>query len=203
MVTKEKEKTIIDKLAKLRKDKKLSLDDISRKGKIPVQLVEQIEKGMVSPSIGALKKITRALEIPLANFFKQAGVSDKDIEELKSEPEQKAVLIRSDRRNVLEVKGSKAVIQYLTPTEVDRDLELLWQEVEPHASGGDWLTHSGEECCFVVSGAVRLYIEGDIFDLQQGDSLWFKTNQRHKWENPSDQKAVLIWAITPPYHGNV
>lgn len=201
MVTKEKEKTIIEKLARLRKEKKLSLDDISQKGLIPVQLVEQIEKGMVSPSIGALKKITRALEIPLAKFFKQTGVSDADIEKLQSG--QKVVLIRNDRRNVLEVKGSKTVIQYLTPLEFDRELEVLWQEVEPNASGGDWLTHHGEECCFVISGIVRLYIEDNIYDLQQGDSLWFKTNQRHKWENPSDQKAILVWAITPPYHGNV
>ena len=168
---------------------------------IPVQLVEQIEKGMVSPSIGALKRITRALGIPLAEFFQQTGVSDEDIDGLRSG--QKAVVIRNDSRNVLEVKGSKAVIQYLTPLEVDRNLELLWQEVGPNASGGDWLTHNGEECCFVISGSVRLHIEDNVYDLQKGDSLWFKTDQRHKWENPSDQKAVLIWAITPPYHGSV
>jgi transcriptional regulator with XRE-family HTH domain len=201
MVAKDKEKTIVEKLARLRKKKKLSLEDISRKGSIPVQLVEQIEKGMVSPSIGALKRITRALEIPLAEFFQQAGVSDEDIDGLKSE--KNAVLTRNDSRHVLDVKGSKAVIQYLTPIEVDRELELLWQEVEPKASGGDWLTHRGEECCFVISGTVRLYVEDNVYDLQKGDALWFKTHQRHKWENPSDQKTVLIWAITPPYHGNV
>jgi quercetin dioxygenase-like cupin family protein len=199
MTVNEKEKTLIEKLTQLRKEKKLSFDDISQKGMIPAPLVEQIEKGMVSPSIGALKKMTKALEIPLSELFQQAGLSEKDVAGLESG--QKAVLIRSEKRQRLEVKGSKAVIQFLTPTEAERNLELLWQEVEPKASGGDWLTHDGEECCLVVSGSVRLYIEDEVYNLQKGDSLWFKTNQRHKWDNPSDKPAIIIWAITPPYHG--
>ena len=201
MAIKEKEKSLIERITQLRKEKKLSFDDISQKGMIPASLVEQIEKGNVSPSIGALKKITKALEIPLSEFFQQAGLSEKDVDGLESG--HKAVLIRNNQRKRLDVKGSKTVIQYLTPTETERNLELLWQEVAPKASGGDWLTHDGEECCFVISGSIRLYIEDKLYDLQKGDSLWFKTNQRHKWENPSDQKTILIWAITPPYHGNV
>lgn len=201
MVINEKEKSLIEKLTQLRKEKKLSFEEISQKGMIPAPLVEQIEKGMVSPSIGALKKITKALEIPLSEFFQQAGLSEQDVVGLESG--QKTVLIRSEKRQRLEVKGSKAVIQFLTPIETERNLELLWQEVEPKASGGDWLTHAGEECCLVISGSVRLYIEDQVYNLQKGDSLWFKTNQRHKWENPSDEPAVLIWAITPPYHGRI
>jgi len=201
MAINEKEKSLIEKLTQLRKEKKLSFDDVSQKGMIPAPLVEQIEKGMVSPSIGALKKITKALEIPLSEFFQQAGLSKQDVVGLESG--QKTVLIRSEKRQRLEVKGSKAVIQFLTPIETERNLELLWQEVEPKASGGDWLTHAGEECCLVISGSVRLYIEDGVYNLQKGDSLWFKTNQRHKWDNPSDEPAVLIWAITPPYHGSI
>ena len=201
MTSNEKEKSLIEKLTQLRKEKKLSFEEISQKGIIPAALVEQIEKGMVSPSIGALKKITKALEIPLSEFFQQVGLSEKDVAGLESE--QKAVLIRSDKRLRLDVKGSKAVIQFLTPIEVERELELLWQEVEPKASGGDWLTHEGEECCLIISGSVRLYIEDEVYNLKRGDSLWFKTDQRHKWENPSDEPAVIIWAITPPYHGRI
>ena len=201
MTVNEKEKSLIETLAQLRKAKKMSYDEISKKGMIRPTLVEQIEKGMVSPSIGALKQITKAMEIPISELFQQAGLSEKDVAGLESE--QKAVFIGSDNRRRLEVKGSKSVIQFLTPTDAGSNLELLWQEVEPKASGGDWLTHEGEECCLVISGSVRLYIENEVYDLQKGDSLWFKTNQRHKWENPSEEPAVIVWAITPPYHSNI
>ena len=106
MTITEKEKSLIEKLTQLRKEKKFSFDDISQKGMIPAPLVEQIEKGMVSPSIGALKKITKALDIPLSELFQQAGLSEKDVTGLESG--QKAILIRSGKRRRLEVKGSKA-----------------------------------------------------------------------------------------------
>lgn len=196
-----KDKSLMEMLAQLRKKKKMSYEDIAEKGVIPAPLVEQIEKGMISPSIGALKKITKALEIPMADFFQQLGFSEEEVAEIESN--QQTVLIAKDKRKTLGVKGSRAVIEYLTPTKVERNLELLWQEVEPKASGGDWLTHEGEECCLVISGSFRLYVGDEVYDLNEGDTLWFRTHQRHKWENRSDAPAVVIWAITPPYHGKI
>lgn len=193
--------SLIEKLTQLRKEKKMSYDDVAEKGMIPATLVEQIEKGMVSPSIGVLKKITKAMKIPVSEFFQNAGLSEKDIEKLSQD--QKTVLITADKRKQLEVKGSKTVIQYLTPIEKEGKLELLWQVVQPKSSGGDWLTHEGEECCFVVSGSIRICIEDQVHDVKEGDSIWFKTDQRHKWENPFDEPATVIWAITPPYHGKI
>jgi transcriptional regulator with XRE-family HTH domain len=196
-----KEQTLNEMLAKLRREKKLSYEDVAERGMLPPQLVEEIEKGRVSPSIGALKKITRALEIPLSEFFQRAGISEKEVGALESSRD--VVHIPRTKRKRLSVKGSRTVIEYLTPTSADRKLELLWQEVEPRSSGGDWLTHEGEECCFVVSGKVRMHVEDQVFDLEEGDTLWFRTAQRHKWENPFEQGAVLLWTITPPYHGKI
>jgi len=201
MSGKKKSQSLNEMLGKLRRDKKLSYEDIAERGMLPPQLVEEIEKGRVSPSIGALKKIARALEIPLSEFFQRAGISEKEVAALESPRD--VVYIPRNKRKSLAVKGSRAVIEYLTPTTTDRKLELLWQEVEPRSSGGDWLTHEGEECCFVVSGKVRMHVEDQVFDLSEGDNLWFKTAQRHKWENPFETGAVILWAITPPFHGKI
>ena len=201
MSEKKKSRSLNEMLGKLRRDKKLSYEDIAERGMLPPQLVEEIEKGRVSPSIGALKKITRALEIPLSEFFQRAGISEKEVASLESAKD--VVHIPRNKRKSLAVKGSRAVIEYLTPTTTDRKLELLWQEVGPRSSGGDWLTHEGEECCFVVSGKVCMHVEDQVFDLEEGDNLWFRTAQRHKWENPFESAAVLLWAITPPYHGKI
>lgn len=201
MSEKKKSQSLNEMIGKLRRDKKLSYEDIAERGMLPPQLVEEIEKGMVSPSIGALKKITRALEIPLSEFFQRAGISEKEVAALESTRD--VVYIPKNKRKSLAVKGSRAVIEYLTPTTTDKKLELLWQEVEPRSSGGDWLTHEGEECCFVISGKVRMHVEDQVFDLSEGDNLWFKTAQRHKWENPFEVAAIILWAITPPYHGKV
>jgi transcriptional regulator with XRE-family HTH domain len=201
MSSKNDAKALGEMLAKLRKEKKLSYEAIADKAALAAQLIEDIEKGAVSPSIGALKSIARALDTPLSDFFQQAGLSEKEIEEIESRKD--VVHIQRGKRRALSVKGSRAEIELLTPSRVAHNIELLWQEVEARSSGGDWLTHEGEECCLVVKGSVRLLVDEDVFELAEGDSLWFRTNQPHKWENPSDKPATLLWAITPPYHGKV
>lgn len=201
MAKKEKSSSLGDMLGLMRKDKKMSVDTLAERATLPVQLVEDIEQGVVAPSIGVLKKLTRVLQVPMADMFQQAGLSEAEIERVEANKD--VVHIRMNERRSLSVKGSRANIQALTPTKVDHNLELLWQEVDARSSGGDFLTHEGEECCFVVRGAIRLHIEDQVYELQEGDSFWFKTFQRHKWENPHDEGAVIMWAITPPYHGAV
>lgn len=201
MAKEEKNKSIGDMIAQLRKKKKISYNEIAEQASISVQLVEDIEKGMVSPSIGILKKITKILDIPLSQLFQQAGLSDGETEKLESGKE--VVYIPKDQRRSLSVKGSRANIQSLTPIKSDHNLELLWQEVDAKSSGGDYMSHEGEECCFVVKGRIRLYIEEQVYELNEGDSVWFKTEQKHKWDNPHDEPAVILWAITPPFHGTV
>lgn len=201
MAKKEKNTTLGQKLQQARKAKKLSYNDIADKTSVSARIIEDIEKGMVSPSIGALKKITKVLDIPLSELYQQANLSQKEIEQIEAHKD--VVYIPKDKRKSLEVKGSRANIQNLTPILVDHNLELLWQEVDAKSSGGDFLTHAGEECCFVVKGEIRMHIEDQVYQLKEGDSIWFRTAQRHKWDNPSDTPAVIMWAITPPYHGSV
>jgi len=199
MGQKDSQKSLGDMLKKVRKQQKLSYEELAEKSNLPAKLIEDIEKGAVSPSIGAIKSISHALETPLAEFFQQAGLSEKEIAAIESGGT--AVHIPRDKRAALSVKGSRANIQLLTPSRVPHNLELLWQEVDARSSGGDWLTHEGEECCVVLQGRIRLLIQDDVYELAEGDSLWYETTRPHKWENPSDEPAVLLWAITPPYHG--
>lgn len=199
MASKDEKKSLGEMLAKIRKQKKLSYEDLAKKASVAAQLVEDIEKGVVSPSIGAVKSIAHALDTPLSEFFEQAGLTEEEMEAI--EEKKDVVHIQKEKRKSLSVKGSRAQIELLTPTKADHNLELLWQQVEARSSGGDWLTHEGEECCVVLKGSIRLLVEDDVFELAEGDSLWYRTNQRHKWENPSKEPAVLLWAITPPYHG--
>ena len=201
MADKDKSKSLGEMITQLRKGKKLSYQDIEKRGIIPAQLVEDIEKGMVGPSIGALKKICKALEIPLSEFFQKTGLSEKDLTE--EETGGDAVVVRKDKRQTLSVKGSRAVIESCIRPSEDCSLELLWQEVEPKSSGGDWLTHPGEECCLIMQGRIRLHVEGSTYELEEGDTLWYKTTKRHKWENPYEKPAIMLWAITPPYHSKM
>jgi transcriptional regulator with XRE-family HTH domain len=194
---KKKRKSLIERLVQIRNEKKMSIDELADRAMIHSRLVEQIEKGMVSPSTGALKAISKALDIHLADLFQEVGLSDEEIKEMDTAAE--VAHIKKVKRKVLDVKGSRSVYHYMTPTKAERNLEMLYHEVEPKASGGDWLSHEGEECCFVLKGKFRIYYGDEAYDLDEGDTLWFKSYKRHKWENPSDKITTVVWAITPPW----
>jgi mannose-6-phosphate isomerase-like protein (cupin superfamily) len=34
--------------------------------------------------------------------------------------------------------------------------------------------------------------------LDEGDSLYFKSTQKHKFRNPGDSLVRAIWVVTPP-----
>jgi mannose-6-phosphate isomerase-like protein (cupin superfamily) len=188
---------ILSRLAKIRRQKKLTYDDISARTTMPTSLIEQIEKGTVSPSTGALKQIAKALDIRLVDLLQDMGVGKETLAEFTTE--ENAILLKRVERKALPIKGSKAVYSYLTPKHSSSNLEVLWHEAEAGATGGDWLSHEGEECCYVLKGRFRIFVQDEIHDLNEGDCLWFQSRQRHKWENPGKEKSEVIWAISPPW----
>jgi quercetin dioxygenase-like cupin family protein len=56
----------------------------------------------------------------------------------------------------------------------------------------------GEEFIYVLKGTLEIWLgELERHLLHEGDSFWFESNVGHRWFNPSDGEAVLIWINTP------
>jgi len=53
---------------------------------------------------------------------------------------------------------------------------------EPHARG----TH---EVLVVLTGALRMHVEGEVYDLAAGDSICFPADRPHVYENPGGSEA--------------
>ncbi|THF83365.1 MAG: cupin domain-containing protein [Sulfitobacter sp. SK025] len=56
----------------------------------------------------------------------------------------------------------------------------------------------GEECGYVMSGNFEIWIDNEKFTLGEGDSFSFPSNKPHRYRNPGDGVAVVVWAMTPP-----
>src|SRR5699024_20131 len=54
---------------------------------------------------------------------------------------------------------------------------------------GEEITHKGEEFTYVLEGRVRCILDHvKVYDLEQGDTLYFPSNVAHRWENLSEEK---------------
>ena len=58
--------------------------------------------------------------------------------------------------------------------------------------------HEGEECVLVSHGELRITVAGDLYVLQEGDSLTYDSGLPHWYHNGTEHDAELIGAMTPP-----
>jgi quercetin dioxygenase-like cupin family protein len=107
-------------------------------------------------------------------------------------------VVRRHERKGLHVPRSKVVYELLTP-DLNRKVEFIWIEYEPGSvTHPEPMSHPGEENAICLEGSVVVIIEGQEFVLNEGDSISFESGRPHQVENRSNERAILISAITPP-----
>lgn len=183
-----------EKIRLLRKRQRITLKEVSEHTGFSIGFISQVERDLSKPSVDSLKRICDYLGVPLAVFF-----DDDRFQELAGDR-----VIRRENRRRLNFEGSKAEMfllsPSLTPEMTDCRIELLMIIAQPGAqSGSAYHYHKGEECGVVIKGSLRVSLDdGTCYDLNEGDSMYFSSENGHKWVNQGEEESVSIWAITPP-----
>jgi transcriptional regulator with XRE-family HTH domain len=99
------EKKISDKIQQTRKNKGLTLAQLSEEVGLSKELLSRIENNQVSSPIATLSKVARGLEVPISIFF----------EEDDSDQERYAVTYSNDRKQVVR-RGTKIGFTYFSLT---------------------------------------------------------------------------------------
>lgn len=168
----------------LRKAKGLTLANFAELTGLSIGFISQIERGQNRPAVTALFKISRALGVSVSWFFSAS-----------SGEREAAVVRREDRRSIEYHDG--ITDELLTPT-LGGKLELLSCAFAPGSGVDTVYAHQGEEAGVVICGKLDLWLSDKQYRLNAGDSFAFDSSTPHRYRNPSDEKTVVIWAITPP-----
>jgi len=175
----------------LRKAQGFSLQQLAERSKLSIGLLSQIERGLTSPSIRTLRQVSEALGVTPARFFREE--SQPPVEEIGK-------IVRRNKGRQLRLP-SNGVAKWLLTPDLSGALEMLLVEIQPGGKSGDELyTHKGEECGYIISGAMRLWVEAQEFVLNQGDSFRFNSNIPHRFENAASAVTSVLWIITPPFY---
>lgn len=176
-----------EKIKHTRNKKGLSLRDLAEVLELSASFLSQIEQGKASPSIENLKKIANALDVRVSYLIED--------EETKKD----MVVTRKNDRDIVESLDSKTKIALLTSNDIDKNMEPIYYEIEPNGqSGRNYYHHIGEEFVYIIEGTLDVYINDTMYNLYEGDSMYFKSNQKHKFKNNSDKKVKALWVVTPP-----
>lgn len=175
-------------IRELRKVKGLTLQQVADSAGISVGYLSLIERNQTKLPIGVLKKISDTLGVHMNWFFHVRDVP----------AQEKDIVVRAHNRRRLTFTGIGIEEELLSPN-LGGPLEMLLSTIEPGADSGDY-NHDGAECGLVISGRLDLWVAGQFFQLEEGDSFSFRSTEIHRCANSGDKPAKVVWVITPPHY---
>jgi transcriptional regulator with XRE-family HTH domain len=186
---KSQELRVGERIRELRESKGLSLQDMANRTGYSSALLSQVENHFISPPLGGLIKIAKALEVKVGTFF-------------GDEPRESYAIVRKDERKHISRFASKEGVSYgysyesLGFDKKDRQMEPFLVTLEPATVKSEKLSsHDGEEFIFVLEGEMETIL-GDHKDiLYAGDCIYYDSTIPHKVqchrEFPTKILAVL------------
>lgn len=170
------------KLRQLRKKQGLGVVEAAKRAKISAGFLSALELSRANPSVATLQRLAATYGTTVLDFY--------DL------PKHSGRLVRPrDRRAIQTQSGVR--IELLSVGAKQLESQLF--RVPPGAGSDGSYSHQGEEFIYMVQGTLELWLdELECHTLHEGDSFWFESTLGHRWYNPSDEEAVLLWINTPP-----
>ncbi|MBW1682781.1 MAG: helix-turn-helix transcriptional regulator [Deltaproteobacteria bacterium] len=178
-----------EKIRDCRKEAGLTLNQLARNAGVSPAAVHKIEKREMIPSITVLMKIARALKKGIGYFTQE----DNGYFHFKERVE----VVRGAQRRVL-TSPSGARMEVLAMCLEGGELESCIFTFGPGSkSGSRPESHLGEELFLVLSGQMSFLIEDEVYVLGEGDSIHFKSECPHCWDNSGTGELRVLWVMTP------
>jgi transcriptional regulator with XRE-family HTH domain len=168
----------------LRVARGLTLKDLEERGGISATHVSEIERGKASPTVGALGRIARALDLRPA-----ALVEPKLLPEVS--------VVRARDRARLSVQWGQARLEAASEP-IEAGLLSMHVVTLPISREPSLVHHhEGEEWAMLLEGVAEIAIDGERFLLREGDAIHFRAHRMHAYVNLGSIPARLLVAGRP------
>ena len=161
----------IGKRVKLYREKlEMSVDDLAERTSLPINLIKDIEDGKVSPALGVMVKLSRALGQRVGTFMDDQITADPVITRAADKEEG----IASHK------ESAQGHYRYhpLGAGKADRHMEPFFIKISP-TEESTMSSHEGEEFIVVVSGQVELLYGKKTCVLKEGDTMYYNSLVPH------------------------
>lgn len=186
----------ITKMKEMRTRKGLRLADLSKETGYTASYLSQLERGIKSPSLDALRKISDGLGIPM---FELIPDDSEKAENGSQNPKKKNtcdVILKSKRKKTI-MPQILTEYEFVTPYaqgEKNRSQVVgLLTTVSPGCMACEkMVSHHYEESVFIIKGSVRVYVADEVYELTGGDSIYIYAEVPNNFENCGDDDLILL-----------
>ena len=171
----------------LRRSRNWTLNDLADHLERSVGWLSQVERGVSEPALEDIRRIAALFTLPVSFFFSPSN----------DDAESQFVVRGHSRRSMSD--DTKGLVESLLSPDLGGAFEIVHSVFAPGARCPEPFIRESEEAGYVIEGSLVLFIDGDRFVLNAGDSFRF-AGETVSWVNEGKVPAVLIWVIAPPIY---
>lgn len=169
-------------LRRMRERKGLGLVEAARRAGLSAGFLSSVERSQANASVSTLQRLATSYGTTVMELFQS--------------PPHEGRLVGPNDRRVLSVHSGVRMELLSTGAPM---LQSMLFTVAPAAGSEGAYSHQGEEFIYMLAGTLEVWLdELQCYVLREGDSFWFPSTSAHRWFNPGDVDAVLLWINTPP-----
>jgi transcriptional regulator with XRE-family HTH domain len=175
-----KAESVGGRIRELRTVQGLTLDRLASLSELTRGYISLVERGLKVPSLAALLRMAKALDVNVASFF-----------DPHPHYAPRYTLVRQSERRGIDEEGYRVVALATGRTRKLMEPFLL----SPPLKSTSRASHAGEEMLFVISGKVGIKLDGDDLILSKGDCLYFSGETPHEVRSLGRQKAEVLVVV--------
>jgi len=167
-----------------RRTQQLSLDDLAQRSGVSRAALSQIEGARTNPTLSVLWKIAVGLGMPFQEL-------------LGTQSSNGPRVLRAGDTPALRTASGQMESRLLSPGGSSPGVEVYELRLAPRGSHPSEPHSVGTtETVVVLTGALRMVIEDQSYDLATGDSIFFSADVRHVYESRSSHATRCINVIS-------
>ena len=185
----EERRSLGERVKAIREEAGLSLADVASRIDYDEAFLARIEANEVSPPLGILIKLGKALNMKMGYFI--SGGETKPYTVVREDERMKIA-----RRASSQDQAYGYTYQALAPGKTDRHMEPYLVTLEP-TEAVELSAHEGQEFIFVLEGKMEALIEDNREVLGPGDAIYYDSNIPHQVrcvEGPTTRILAVLYA---------
>ena len=161
-----------------------TLRQLAARSGVSASMLSAIESGQRSPTVSVLAAIAAALDVPVSQLIERH--------------DRRAGTILTRASELREVKDRSEVVREHLGAVIDgARTEFVRYTIPPKVKTGDFAPHrpGSIERMFVQRGRLSVHIGKRIYHLRTGDSIVYRADLPHRFNNPGAAPAVIFLVI--------
>jgi len=176
------------RLRSLRHELGLSQSKLAKACGLTASFLSQAERGLSSISISTLERICAALGVSLAEFFSK-------VEADPALPDEGSQVLHVADQRVVVLSEASIRYRFLSRESHGSHFDVVVGEI-PRGYTFPLDAHEGEEFGYIISGTLRLLLNGESHEIVAGDSFHIRPYVSHGYEALGNKDVCVLWVQT-------